>query len=44
MITIAICDDDKAFLEILEAKIQRVANEIGLKNKIVAFNNLKELS
>lgn len=43
MITIAICDDDKAFLEILEAKIQRVANEIGLKNKIVAFNHLKEL-
>ena len=43
MITVAICDDDKAFLEILEAKIQRVANEIGLKHNVVVFNSLKEL-
>lgn len=43
MITIAICDDDKAFLEILEAKMQRVATKIGLKNKIVSFNTLEEI-
>lgn len=43
MITIAICDDDKAFLEILEAKMQKVATKIGLKNKIVSFNTLEEI-
>lgn len=43
MITIAICDDDKAFSEILEVKIQKAANEMGLKHKTLVFNSLKEM-
>lgn len=43
MITIAICDDDRAFSEILEAKIQKVANEMGLKHNVIVFENLKDL-